>query len=153
MPSVISRDLLTQDDGAITTHISAREKVPGRTNYYEKDGLRTYGDNEDHDHEPRMTLRRFMSLTAMAFLWTGSQIPVYLYGGVPPYILRDIGGADRWTWFVIGHLLSLAAVCPFVGSLSDLLGRRYVALLGATILIIGNIVCARADDMNIFICK
>lgn len=27
-----------------------------------------------------MTLRRFMSFTAMAFLWTGSQIPVYLFG-------------------------------------------------------------------------
>jgi len=27
-------------------------RVPGNTHYYEKDGLRTYGDNEDHDHEP-----------------------------------------------------------------------------------------------------
>lgn len=27
-----------------------------------------------------MTFRRFMSLVAMAFLWTGSQIPVYIYG-------------------------------------------------------------------------
>jgi hypothetical protein len=26
-----------------------------------------------------------MALVAMAFLWTGSQIPAYLYGGVPPY--------------------------------------------------------------------
>jgi hypothetical protein len=31
--------------------------------------------------------------------------------------------------FVIANLLALAAVCPFVGSLSDLIGRRYVALL------------------------
>jgi hypothetical protein len=27
-----------------------------------------------------MTLNRAMSLVAMAFLWTGSQIPVYLFG-------------------------------------------------------------------------
>lgn len=27
-----------------------------------------------------MTFSRFMSLVAMAFLWTGSQIPVYLFG-------------------------------------------------------------------------
>ena len=27
-----------------------------------------------------MTFRRFMGFTAMAFLWTGSQIPVYLFG-------------------------------------------------------------------------
>ena len=41
-----------------------------------------------------------MSLIAMAFLWTGSQIPVYIFGAVPPYIYRDIGGTDRWIWFV-----------------------------------------------------
>lgn len=27
-----------------------------------------------------MSFRRFMSLVAMAFLWTGSQIPVYIFG-------------------------------------------------------------------------
>lgn len=27
-------------------------RVPGNPNYYEKNGLRTYGDDEDHDHEP-----------------------------------------------------------------------------------------------------
>ena len=41
-----------------------------------------------------------MSLVAMAFLWTGSQIPVYLFGAIPPYIYGDIGGIDRWVWFV-----------------------------------------------------
>lgn len=29
-----------------------------------------------------MTFRRFMGFTAMAFLWTGSQIPVYLFGTI-----------------------------------------------------------------------
>jgi hypothetical protein len=42
--------------------------------------LRIDGDDEDHMHEPPMTFKRAMSLLAMAFLWTGSQIPVYLYG-------------------------------------------------------------------------
>lgn len=69
-----------------------------------------------------MTFRRFMGFVAMAFLWTGSQIPVYLFGnlildsrdsmmdsdicmlgGIPPYIYGDIGGADRWVWFVSGY--------------------------------------------------
>ena len=75
----------------------------------------------------------------------------YLYGGCPPYIYSDIGGLDRWTWFILANLLSLAAICPFVGSISDIIGRRYVALIGGTLLIIGNCVCATANDMNIFI--
>jgi len=35
-----------------THRISTAERVPGHEGYYEKDGLRTYGDDEDHDHEP-----------------------------------------------------------------------------------------------------
>lgn len=136
-------------DGA--HRIATKEQIPGHPNYYERDGLRTYGDDEDHDHEPKMTFSRLMSLVAMAFLWTGSQIPVYLYGGCPPYIYGDIGGTDRWTWFILANLLSLAAICPFVGSISDLIGRRYVALLGGGLLILGNIVCATAKTMNVFI--
>ncbi|MCJ1447111.1 MAG: hypothetical protein MMC23_007620 [Stictis urceolatum] len=131
--------------------IHTNERVPGQPNYYEKNGLRTYGDEEDHDHEPKMSFKRLMSLIAMAFLWTGSQIPLYLFGGVPPYIYADIGGTDRWTWFVLANLLALAAVCPFVGSLSDLLGRRYVALIGACFLILGMIVASTAHTMNNFI--
>ena len=98
-----------------------------------------------------MTFKRIMSLVAMAFLWTGSQIPVYVFGGIPPYIYREIGGTDRWIWFILGNLLALAAVCPFVGSMSDLMGRRYVAIVGASLIVLGMIVSSTAHQMNIFI--
>lgn len=29
-------------------HIVTHDRVPGHENYYEKNGLRTYGDGEDH---------------------------------------------------------------------------------------------------------
>ncbi|KAA6414292.1 MAG: MFS multidrug transporter [Lasallia pustulata] len=147
-PAEEKRDTMESNVTAIHTN----ERVPGNTHYYEKNGLRTYGDDEDHDHEPPMTFHRIMSLLAMAFLYTGSQIPIYIFGGIPPYIYRDIGGADRWIWFVLANLLALAAVCPFVGSLSDLMGRRYLALIGAGFLVLGMIVSSTAHTMNAFIC-
>lgn len=52
---------------------------------------------------------------------------------------------------VLGNLLALAGVCPFVGSLSDLLGRRYVALIGASLLVIGTVIATTAHSMNMFI--
>lgn len=100
-----------------------------------------------------MTGKRALALVAQAFLWTGSQIPVYILGGVPPYIYSDLGGVDRWIWFVLAYLLALAAVCPFVGSISDLIGRRYVALGGSALLVIAMIICGTAPNMNVFIGK
>lgn len=52
---------------------------------------------------------------------------------------------------VLANLLALAGVCPFVGSLSDLIGRRYVALIGASLVCLGMIVSSTAHTMNIFI--
>jgi hypothetical protein len=40
------------EDPPAAHRISTAERVPGHENYYEKDGLRTYGDDEDHEHEP-----------------------------------------------------------------------------------------------------
>ena len=47
-PVVNEKDLT----GAHVEPIHTNEKVPGNPGYYEKDGLRTYGDDVDHDHEP-----------------------------------------------------------------------------------------------------
>ena len=52
---------------------------------------------------------------------------------------------------MLANLLALAGICPFVGSLSDLLGRRYVALFGSFLVMLGMIVCSTAHTMNIFI--
>ena len=51
----------------------------------------------------------------------------------------------------MGNLFALGSICPFVGSLSDLFGRRYVAIGGASLLVLGNIVAATAHTMNTFI--
>ena len=40
--------------GSQVETVHTNERVPGHPAYYEKDGLRTYGDDEDHDHEPRV---------------------------------------------------------------------------------------------------
>ena len=47
---------LEKEMGATVGTVRTNERVPGHPNYYEKDGLRTYGDNEDHDHEPPVRL-------------------------------------------------------------------------------------------------
>lgn len=98
-----------------------------------------------------MTWRKFMIFVAMGFLWTGSQIPLYLFGGIIPNIEESIGGADRYVWIALGNLIPLACVTPFVGALSDLFGRRNIAIFAALCEVVGSVVCATAYNMNMFI--
>ena len=95
-----------------------------------------------------MTFRTWGAIIAMCFLWTESQIPVYLFGGVVPEIYGDIGGVDRWIWMIVGNLIALAAVAPFTGAISDLIGRRYVAIVGSILIIVGMCVSSPAKNMN-----
>ena len=60
-----SEDSTTPPDGekgltSTIENVQPNERVPGHPDYYEKDGLRTYGDDQDHDHEP--PVRVFMSV-------------------------------------------------------------------------------------------
>jgi len=111
------------------------------------------------DHDPdtnpwvhhKMSWKLFASLTAMSFLWVGSQIPLYLLGGVFPLIYNDIGGYDKYIWLIVGYLIPNAALCPFVGALSDLIGRKVVAAIGQVLLVIGPLVTVTAHDMNVAI--
>jgi len=64
---------------AQTENIRTIERVGTHTNYYEKDGLRTEGDGREH-HIRKLGARGWLALFALSFLWTGSQIPVYLFG-------------------------------------------------------------------------
>ncbi|KAE8349932.1 fungal trichothecene efflux pump [Aspergillus coremiiformis] len=141
-----------QGDGKAVTHTANRYKKQGCG--CQKEVRSSDGDKNEsggQECEPPITFHRLMGFVAMAFLWTGSQIPIYFLGGIPPYIYRDIGGTDRWVWFVLANLLALAGVCPFVGSLSDLIGRRSVALIGVSLICIGMIVSSTASTMNTFI--
>ncbi|KAF4215172.1 hypothetical protein CNMCM5878_008422 [Aspergillus fumigatiaffinis] len=151
MMEVADHSSLSQVDEKATGQASMGNNQEQKYSHEEIVGLESGGSDTVEGQDIPLTFRRFMGFTAMAFLWTGSQIPVYLFGGIPPYIYADIGGADRWIWFVLANLLALAGVCPFVGSLSDLIGRRYVAIIGASLICLGMIVTSTAHTMNIFI--
>ena len=52
------------EEKAFDSHIEqihTGERVEGHPGYYEKGGLRTYGDGQDHDHEPPVRVPRQMN--------------------------------------------------------------------------------------------
>ena len=54
-------------------------------------------------------------------------------------------------WLPIAYFIPVAALCPFVGELSDLFGRKTVGMIGQGLLIIGPIIVSTAYTMNVAI--
>ena len=67
------------------------------------------------------------------------------------FTVKDIQGEDIKTWLPLVHQISIAAVAPFAGALSDLIGRRYLGIIGAIIVIAGSIVVGTAHHMPLAI--
>ncbi|KAK3997004.1 major facilitator superfamily domain-containing protein [Cladorrhinum sp. PSN332] len=110
-----------------------------------------YESGFEEDRQTTNNTRRWLAIAALACICSNAQVPLYMFAGAPVYIYRDIGGTSSWVWFVSANLLATAAVAPFVGALSDLLGRRWVALMGSLLVIIGQAVCGTAHSIGLFI--
>lgn len=60
------------------------------------------------------------------------------------FIDAEIGGQKLIAWVGMGNTLATAATVPFAGAVCDLIGRRYVSLLGLVLIFIGMTVMGTA---------
>jgi len=61
-------------------------------------------------------------------------------------------GLDRAAWIVNAYLIAYVVVMPFIGRLSDILGRRAVYIGSLVLFLAGSIWVPLATDLNSFIC-
>jgi EmrB/QacA subfamily drug resistance transporter len=71
-------------------------------------------------------------------------------------IIGDLGivlpdGLDDAAWIVNAYLVAYVAVMPFMGRLSDLLGRRRVYIAALTVFLIGSIIIPLTDTLGPFL--
>src|SRR5258707_9530316 len=64
-----------------------------------------------------------------------------------PTIGRDFRDFEMLPWVVTAYLLTLTAVAPLYGKLSDIHGRRAMMLAGIGIFVAGSLLCAFAPNM------
>lgn len=111
---------------------------------------------------PPMTFKRLMVLFSLSNLFIMAGVAVILLGAgiciftvlltlIVAYTVADIGGASSEAWLGVANTLSVAAVSPIAGSISDLIGRRYGALLATCMVCIGLIVVGTAHRMDVAI--
>jgi len=109
-----------------------------------------------------LSFKWISALAALASLSAIAMLPLFLVGGslrrtnlisqlIKDFIAADIGGTDSYTWLAIVYSLAFAAIAPFIGTLSDRLGRRYIAPCGPALIIVGMAVFGTAKQMPVAI--
>lgn len=112
---------------------------------------------------PPLSFQRLMVLFSLANLFIGAGVAVLFLGAglgirlilptliVIAYTVADISGAGSQAWLGVANTLSVAAVSPIAGSVSDLIGRRHACLLASAFVCIGCIVVGTAHRIDVAI--
>ena len=71
-------------------------------------------------------------------------------------IINDLGivlpdGIDDAAWIVNAYLIAYVAVMPFMGRLSDVLGRRRVYIAALTLFLLGSIIIPMTSTLGPFL--
>ncbi|WP_053764233.1 MULTISPECIES: MFS transporter [Streptomyces] len=64
-----------------------------------------------------------------------------------PQIVGDLGGFSVFSWLFSGYLLAVTVTLPVYGRLSDTFGRKPVLVVGASLFLLGSLLCALAWNM------
>lgn len=64
-----------------------------------------------------------------------------------PQITREIGGFGDFSWIVAAYLLTSTAATPIIGKLSDIHGRRPLALAAIAVFAAASVLCGLAQSL------
>ena len=138
-------------DGALDhhngEHASDGEKARGsdHNEHPKANGAAASGEREEDVRT--WTFTRIIAVAALCNIYVGSQMILYFVSAGLTYIKLDLK-AMIGNWMLTANTLAVAAVCPFVGYLTNLLGRKWVCCFGTVCLITGSIVMATANALN-----
>ncbi len=91
----------------------------------------------------RMTHRPLVIASVMAAMFMVA-IEATIIAAAMPRIVGELGGLRLYSWVFSSYLLAQTATTVVFGKLSDVYGRKPVAIAGIAIFIIGSILCGFA---------
>ncbi|KAI7473922.1 aldolase [Hortaea werneckii] len=94
-----------------------------------------------------LTWKTWMVVFISCFAIMAQVYVVTAAGSVIAFIERDLGDGGIAGWIIQGPLLMQSVLSPFVGRLSDVLDRKYLASIPPLIAFIGAVVSAQAETM------
>lgn len=109
------------------------------------------GDVETNDSDYNdipWTFTRVIAVAALCIVYVGSQMLLYFVSPALGYISVDFN-TDIPNWLLTSNTLAVAAICPFVGYLTDMVGRRWMAVFGTVCLLVCSIVMGTAKNLTV----
>ncbi|EMC94738.1 hypothetical protein BAUCODRAFT_25864 [Baudoinia panamericana UAMH 10762] len=98
-----------------------------------------------------LTWRSWVVVFVACFAVMAQVFVVVAAGSVIAFIIRDLGDPSIAGWIIQGPLLVQAVLSPFVGRLSDVLDRKWLAALPPLIAFAGACISAKATSMSMLI--
>lgn len=130
------------DDGINISQVERSE--PGTTPIIRLDSYRD-------DRHINLTWRSWMVVFVTCFAIMAQVFVVVAAGSVIGFIVRDLGDGAIAGWIIQGPLLMQSVLSPIVGRLSDVLDRKYLAMVPPMISFAGAVISAKATSMTMLI--
>lgn len=77
-----------------------------------------------------------------------SALDQMIFSTALPTIVGDLGGLDHMLWVTTAYLLAATISLPIYGRLSDIMGRKFLLLIGIGIFLVGSVIGGMAQDMT-----
>lgn len=71
-----------------------------------------------------------------------------MVGPALPQIIKQFQGTDRYSWVTTAYLLTSTIAIPVVGKCSDQFGRKWFLLGGASLFLVGSLLCGTSSTMD-----
>ncbi|GHJ83664.1 hypothetical protein NliqN6_0066 [Naganishia liquefaciens] len=137
-----SKDINIMDNDMLKQEVSHCETA---TNYHVEH------DSQPIDEEPKLHLKTFLVLLAVAMLNFSQLYNVIALGAFSRDIAAIVGGTDKAVWLSQSVAVCTAVLAPIFSRGSDLFGRKYFVVGACAAGLVGDIIVSRATSMNMAI--
>jgi len=80
-----------------------------------------------------------------------SALDQMIFGTAMPKIVGELDGVEHMLWVTTAYILAVTLTMPLYGKLSDIIGRKWLLVIGISIFIIGSVLGGLATDMTMLI--
>lgn len=99
----------------------------------------------------KMKMKRPLVLASVMLGMFMAAVEATIVSTAMPTIVSDLGGFSLFSWVFSSYLLMQVITVPIYGKLSDIYGRKFIYTIGASIFLIGSLLCGLSTSIEFLI--